>query len=137
MGFDHGPDPLPLGLFEPFRSQAEAGSKRPFALNPLVEGVVGLHPFRIGTTLSAVQQTGQLMAGFWSDAPHAPWVVFHDLTPVELAGVLVQLAEAVRLPKYQKHPRGPKKPKPKKQSGAKIKHVATAQILAKRQKCTR
>ena len=44
---------------------------------------------------------------------------------------------AVRLPKYRKHPRGPKKPKPKKQSGAKIKHVATAKILAQRQKCTR
>ncbi len=69
--------------------------------------------------------------------PEDEWVVFHDLTPVGLAGVLVQLAEAVRLPKYQKHPRGPKKPKPKKQSGAKIKHVATAQILAKRQKYTR
>ena len=72
MGFNHGSDPLPLGLLEPFRGQAEAGRKLPFALNPLVEGVVGLHPFRIGTTLSAVQQTGRLMAGFWSDAPHAP-----------------------------------------------------------------
>src|SRR5512135_793085 len=72
MGFDDGPDPLPLVLFEPFRGQAEAGRKLPFALNPLVERVVGLHPFRIGTTLSAVQQTGRLRAGFWSDAPHAP-----------------------------------------------------------------
>ncbi len=69
--------------------------------------------------------------------PDDEWVVFHDLTPPELAGVLVQLAEAVRLPKYRKHPRGPKKPKPKKQSGAKIKHVATARILTDRQKCTR
>ena len=68
--------------------------------------------------------------------PEDEWVVFHDLTPVELAGVLVQLAEAVRLPKYRKHPRGPKKPKPEKQSGAKIKHVATAKILTDRQKCT-
>src|SRR3954452_3057662 len=69
--------------------------------------------------------------------PEDEWVVFHDLTPVEMAGVLVELATAVRLPKYQKHPRGPKKPRPKKQSGAKIKHVATAEILTKRQKCTR
>jgi IS4 transposase len=68
--------------------------------------------------------------------PEDEWVVFHDLTPVQLAEVLVGLAAAVRLPKYQKHPRGPKKPRPKKQSGAKIKHVATARILAKRQKCT-
>ena len=69
--------------------------------------------------------------------PEDEWVVFHDLTPRELASVLVQLAAAVRLPKYQKHPRGPKKPKPKKQSGAKIKHGATAKILAARQECTR
>jgi IS4 transposase len=69
--------------------------------------------------------------------PEDEWVVFHNLTPRELAGVLVQLAAAVRLPKYKKHPRGPKKPKPQKQSGAKIKHVATAKILAARQNCTR
>ena len=68
--------------------------------------------------------------------PEDEWVVFHDRTAPELAGVLVQLAEGVRLPKFKKHPRGPKKPKPKKQSGAKIKHVATAKILANRQKCT-
>ncbi len=68
--------------------------------------------------------------------PEDEWVVFHDLTSPELAGVLVRLAEGVRLPKYKKHPRGPKKPRPKRQSGAKIKHVATAKILANRQKCT-
>jgi IS4 transposase len=68
--------------------------------------------------------------------PEDEGVVFHDLTSPELAGVLVQLAEGVRLPKYKKHPRGPKKPRPKRQSGAKIKHVATAKILANRQKCT-
>lgn len=68
--------------------------------------------------------------------PEDEWVVFHDLTPKELAEVLVQLAKAVRLPKYQKSTRGPKQPKPVKQSGAKIKHVATAKILAARQTCT-
>jgi IS4 transposase len=68
--------------------------------------------------------------------PEDEWVVFHDLPPQELAGVLVQLAKAVRLPKYRKDPRGPKKPRPQKQSGAKIKHVATAKILAARKKCT-
>ena len=68
--------------------------------------------------------------------PEDEWVEFQEMAPAELAGVLVKLAEAVRLPAYQKHPRGPKKPKPKKQSGAKIKHVSTAKILAGRQKCT-
>jgi hypothetical protein len=64
------------------------------------------------------------------------WVVFHDLPPEELADVLVRLAQSVSLAKLRRHPRGPKKPKPKKQSGAKIKHVATAKILKGRQACT-
>src|SRR5438128_1281766 len=34
--------------------------------------------------------------------PEDEWVVFHDLCPVELAGVLVRLAKAVRLPEYQR-----------------------------------
>ncbi|HMB03003.1 MAG TPA: transposase, partial [Isosphaeraceae bacterium] len=69
--------------------------------------------------------------------PEDEWVVFHDLSPGELADVLVGLARSVSLPKLRKHPRGPKKPKPKKQSGAKIKHVATAKILKARQACTK
>ncbi|HMB03117.1 MAG TPA: transposase [Isosphaeraceae bacterium] len=69
--------------------------------------------------------------------PEDEWAMFHDLSPVELAEVLVRLARAVPLPKFRKHPRGPKKPKPKKQSGAKIKHVATAKILEARHTCTK
>ena len=69
--------------------------------------------------------------------PADEWVVCHDLPPVELAGVLVRLARSVSLPKLRKHRRGPKKPKPKKQSGAKIKHVVTAKIVKARQACTK
>jgi IS4 transposase len=68
--------------------------------------------------------------------PEDEWAVFHDLTPVALADILVRLARSVSLPRFRKHPRGPKKPKPKKQSGAKIKHVATAKILEARHTCT-
>jgi IS4 transposase len=69
--------------------------------------------------------------------PEDEWVVFRDLIPGELAVVLVRLARSVPLPKFRRHPRGPKKPKPKKQSGAKIKHVATAKILEARHTCTK
>jgi IS4 transposase len=69
--------------------------------------------------------------------PEDEWVVFHDLPPVELAGIMIQLARSVSLPKLRKHPRGPKKPRPEKQSGAKIKHVATAKLLKGRQMCTK
>ena len=64
--------------------------------------------------------------------PEDEWTVFHDLTPPEMAVVLVDLASNVRLSLYPKQPRGPKKPKPVKQSGAEIKHVATARILKTR-----
>jgi IS4 transposase len=69
--------------------------------------------------------------------PEDEWVVFRDLIPGELAEVLVRLARSVPLPKFRRHPRGPKKPKPKKQSGAKVKHVATARILKARHTCTK
>lgn len=64
------------------------------------------------------------------------WAVFHDLRPESLAEILINLAGSVSLAKLRKHPRGPKKPRPKKQSGAEIKHVATAKILKDRLKCT-
>ena len=47
MGLDDGPDPLPLGFFEPFGGEAEPGGQPLFALNPLVELVVGFHPSRL------------------------------------------------------------------------------------------
>jgi IS4 transposase len=64
------------------------------------------------------------------------WVVFQDASPAELAEVLVVWARSVPLAEYTKSHRGPKKPMPKKQSGAKIKHVSTARVLANREKCT-
>jgi IS4 transposase len=60
-------------------------------------------------------------------------LAFHALTPQELATVLRQLAEHVDLARYTKHPRGPKKPPPKRQHDPKHPHVSTAQILEKRQ----
>ncbi len=69
--------------------------------------------------------------------PEDEWTVFHDLTPTGMAAVLVDLARNVRLALYPKQPRGPKKPKPVKQSGATIKHVATAKILNARHKRTK
>jgi hypothetical protein len=75
--------------------------------------------------------------GMRSAIPEDEGVVCHDLPAVELATVLVSLARWISLPKLRKHPRGPKKPKPKEQSGAKIKHVATAKILKDLQMCTK
>mgnify|MGYP003289657864 CR=1 FL=1 len=61
--------------------------------------------------------------------PEVEWRVFQTLPAGELAQVLHDLAQRVRLSAFKKHPRGPKKPRPKQESGAQVKHVATARLL--------
>jgi hypothetical protein len=69
--------------------------------------------------------------------PKDEWVEFQEMPAREWAAVLVGWARTVPLSEYRKSPRGPKKPKPKKPSGVKIKHVATSKILQARETCTK
>ena len=62
------------------------------------------------------------------------WIVFRTMSPSELVRLLKRLAGKVKLAKYQKHPRGPKKPQPKRVSMKNKPHVSTARILAERKK---
>jgi hypothetical protein len=71
--------------------------------------------------------TGMMIA-----VPAKYWDLFRRLDAREFAALLKELATRIDLRRFRKHPRGPKKPPPKKISGAKICHVATARILAKR-----
>jgi hypothetical protein len=64
--------------------------------------------------------------------PEDEWAVFHGLTAVAFGGMLLGLAAGVRSSTYRKQVRGPKRPRPKRESGAKIKHVSTAKLLEKR-----
>jgi IS4 transposase len=64
-------------------------------------------------------------AAYWSER-------FGHLTPAQLASVLLCLAKNIHLRRYRKHPRGPKRPPPKRSSGKRTKHVSTARILARR-----
>src|SRR4051812_6221971 len=73
MGFDDGPDPLALGLFQAFGGEAEPGGDLLFAANPLVELVVGFHASRLTSSPVAVQQTGRLRACSWSNATRTPY----------------------------------------------------------------
>ena len=68
--------------------------------------------------------------------PKDEWVEYQEMAASELAELLVGWARTVPLSEYRKRPRGPKKPKPTKQSGVKISHVATAKILKARNQCT-
>jgi IS4 transposase len=94
---------------------------------------------RVAEEVSAyyvAEEVRMTLCGMMIAIPEDEWVVIQEMTPRELGAVLVELAALVRMEEYRKSPRGPKKPPPKKQSGAKIKHVATAKILAARKKCT-
>jgi IS4 transposase len=68
--------------------------------------------------------------------PEEEWAVFHGLTAAAFGGVLLDLAVGVRLSAYRKQVRGPKRPPPKRESGAKVKHVSTAKLLEKRKGST-
>jgi IS4 transposase len=63
-------------------------------------------------------------------APH--WTVFREMSPAALAELLRELASYVRLSKYCKHPRGPKKKPPARTAYQNGSHVATARLIAQR-----
>jgi IS4 transposase len=69
--------------------------------------------------------------GMMIAVPKDEWVVFHEMSPQEMSPFLKRVASAVRLAEFGKQPRGPKRPRPQRQSGSKIKHVATSQVLEK------
>jgi IS4 transposase len=71
--------------------------------------------------------TGMMIA-----LPAKHWALFRRLDVPGFAALLKELATKIDLRRFRKHPRGPKKPPPKKTSGVKISHVATARVLAKR-----
>ena len=68
--------------------------------------------------------------------PEDEWAVFHGLTAAAFGKVLRDLAAGVRLSAYRKQVRGPKRPPPKRESGAKVKHVSTAKLLEERKQST-
>jgi len=66
--------------------------------------------------------------------PDEEWIVFRHYSLSELTEVLRLLSANIRLSRFQKHPRGPKKKQPKRISDPSTPHVSTAQILANRKK---
>jgi len=61
--------------------------------------------------------------------PEAMWVEVQTMTVRTLSQTLRQLARRVDLSRFRKHKRGPKKPRPKRTSGAGSTHVSTARLL--------
>lgn len=66
--------------------------------------------------------------------PAACWTEqFATLTPAQMAQRLLEMADHLHLPRYRKHSRGPKKPRPRRSSAKRQPHVATAQLLNQRE----
>ena len=74
-------------------------------------------------------EVSHVTQGMMIAIPPKQWSVFRKLEAKELADVLKDLASHVNLKKYQSHPRGPKKPKPRRRHSGNGRHVATARLL--------
>ena len=62
--------------------------------------------------------------------PKEEWAPFQQMTPGQLGVELVRIAGHARLAQFLRHPRGPKKPVPKRTRYLKHTHVSTARLLA-------
>ena len=62
------------------------------------------------------------------------WLPFRNMSAVEVAHTLRELATHVKLSKYKKAPTKPKKPKTPRKYDPKHPHVSTAKILAERRR---
>ena len=77
-----------------------------------------------------VAQTSQ---GRMMAIPEDEWRVFSRMGPAEMVATLKMLAQKVHLVAYRKSPRGPKKPRPKRDGTTKTPHVSTAKLLREQQ----
>lgn len=77
-------------------------------------------------------EISQTYDGMMVAIPASQWKIFDALTPAEMAQVLKTLASNLNLRRYKKHPRGPKKPPPKKSKYKNGGHVSTARLIAGR-----
>ena len=73
--------------------------------------------------------SAQTYHGMMIAIPEAEWRIFSRRRPTEMVAILRELAQKVQLKAYRKSPRGPKKPRPKREGTTKASHVSTAKWL--------
>jgi hypothetical protein len=66
--------------------------------------------------------------------PAQEWTIFHALSTEEMANLLWEWAGRIRLSRYPKSKRGPKKTPPKREHDPKKPHVSPARLLADRRR---
>jgi hypothetical protein len=66
--------------------------------------------------------------------PDECWASYRAMSVGTFVKAMTRLAHRVKLARYPKKKRGPKKPQPRKKSGRRNHHISTARLLAKRPK---
>lgn len=82
--------------------------------------------YYVANELSAVYQ-GMMIA-----IPEKHWQIFGRMTSREFAKTLLFLASKINLRRFKKHPRGPKKERPKRTYDKKHPHVSTFRLISAR-----
>jgi hypothetical protein len=88
------------------------------------------HDLSLSYVANEIAQTSQ---GMMIAIPEEEWRVFSHMAPEEMVATLQMLARKVRLEAYRKSPRGPKKPRSKRDGMTKTPHVSTAKLLREQQ----
>lgn len=83
----------------------------------------GLSGYHVANEIAGASR-GPLIA-----IPPAEWAVFARVSAAGLAKVLVVLGRQVRVAEFVTSPRGPKKPRPRRESASGTGHVSTARLL--------
>jgi len=76
------------------------------------------------------EQVRRTYTGMMIALPAEEWAPLVQMTNAEFARWLKGIARRVKLQRYRKSPRGPKKPRPRRTRFARAKHVSTARLLA-------
>ena len=79
-------------------------------------------------------ELSSIYPGMMVAVPDEKWVIFVQYSQAELVDFLKELAKNVKLSRFKKHPRGPKKPVAKRKRDPKHPHVSTARLIADRKK---
>ena len=92
-----------------------------------------MHPDQaINETVSeyyVAQEIETTTEGMLIAIPESEWTIFTQVSSAELAIILLYIASYVDLKKYQKNPRGPKKPRTERNQFKGHPHVSTAKLL--------
>lgn len=84
------------------------------------------------STYYIANEIAETYRGMMIAIPADEWRVFRTMSTAAMAATLLELARKVRLRAFRKTPRGPKKPRPKRENTIKRSHVSTARILMNR-----